>query len=404
MIDSSPSPSSPDPWDRPHDAVILWPDGVCTPGYGHGAHGQVVAQLCFHTSSTGYQEILTDPSYQGQAIVFAAPHIGVMGANSLDDESGRMRASTAILRNAPEDAPHRRRELSLTDWLRRQGRFVISGVDTRAMIHCIRDAGPVSVLIAYPEGGLEGWDRGKAWALLRDHGDPTHAAVSHVATTRVYGWQEGLWNAATNRYVTRVPTEDALHAVVIDCGVKRHILRYLAETGARVTVIPPNVSVENLKALRPDALVVSNGPGDPAEIYPLVAPLLTYALEISLPIFGICLGHQLLALALGGRTERMGCGHRGANHPVRQADGRVWITSQNHGYAVIAESLPASTVVSAWSLFDQSVEAIACTDRPVWSVQYHPEAAPGPTESSVLLTSFMDAVRRKQSLREVEHA
>ena len=353
-------------------------DGRVIAGRGLGATGSAIGEVCFNTSMTGYQEILTDPSYAGQIITFTFPHIGNVGTNAEDMEATNPAARGCILRADITEPASWRATQHLDAWLTAHGLPAIAGIDTRALTRIVRAGGAPNGLIAHaPDGdfdlaglraeaaaipGLEGMD------LARD-----------VTCAQSYQWDQTAWALGAGFGAQVSPTR---HVVAIDYGAKHNILRCLASAGCQVTVVPASASVDDVMAHAPDGIFLSNGPGDPAATGAYAVPVIKALLDIGLPIFGICLGHQMLALALGARTEKMRQGHRGANHPVKDLQtGKVEITSQNHGFVVVADSLPAGVEQSYISLFDGTLEGIRLADRPVFSVQHHPEASPGPQDS-----------------------
>ncbi len=361
------------------DGTVLW-------GRGLGAVGRAVGEVCFNTSITGYQEILTDPSYAGQIITFTFPHIGNVGANAEDIETLKPAARGLVLRAEITEPSNWRAAQHLGDWLRAQGLIGISGLDTRALTRRIRDLGaPQGCIVHAPDGALDTaalQAEAAAWPGLEGMD-----LAKEVTCRQSYEWDETRWALGTG--YGRLG--DAGHRVVtIDYGAKRNILRCLASLGCRVTVVPAETSAEDILRRAPDGIFLSNGPGDPAATARYAVPVVEELLARGLPIFGICLGHQILALALGAATRKMHLGHRGANHPVKDlATGRVVITSQNHGFEVLPESLPANVEVSHVSLFDGTNEGLRVKDRPVFSVQYHPEASPGPRDSQHLFARFV---------------
>ncbi|NOE33193.1 MULTISPECIES: glutamine-hydrolyzing carbamoyl-phosphate synthase small subunit [unclassified Ruegeria] len=375
-------------------ACLALADGTLFYGNGFGATGQTVAELCFNTAMTGYQEIMTDPSYAGQIVTFTFPHIGNVGVNPEDDETGDPVAAGMVVKWDPTEPSNWRSAEELKGWLARRGRIAIGGVDTRRLTRAIRQQGAPHVALAHnPEGnfdiealvaaargfaGLEGMD------LAKD-----------VTCAQSYRWDEMRW-AWPDGYQRQ---EAPVHKVVaVDYGAKRNILRCLASAGCDVTVLPATATAAEVLAHQPDGVFLSNGPGDPAATGEYAVPMIKEILETTdLPVFGICLGHQMLALALGGQTVKMNHGHHGANHPVKDLDtGKVEITSMNHGFAVDAQSLPDGVVETHQSLFDGSNCGIRMTDRPVYSVQYHPEASPGPQDSFYLFERFADAMEKKK--------
>ena len=364
------------------DGTILW-------GHGLGATGQSVGEVCFNTSMTGYQEILTDPSYAGQIINFTFPHIGNVGANAEDIETTNAAVRGLVLRADITEPSNWRATRHLDDWLKANGLVGLSGIDTRRLTRRIRDAGaPTGVIVHAPDGRFD------LTALMADAAEwpglEGMDLAAEVSCRQSYTWDETPW-APGNGY-GRLETAQR-HVVAIDFGAKRNILRCLAGLGCRVTVVPADAGAEEVLRHEPDGLFLSNGPGDPAATGAYAIPMVQALLETGLPMFGICLGHQILALALGAKTEKMHLGHRGANHPVKDlTTGKVEITSQNHGFVVSDASLPDGIEATHISLFDGSNEGLAVTDRPIFSVQYHPEASPGPTDSHYLFQRFVDLI------------
>lgn len=368
------------------NAALVLADGSVFFGKGIGAAGETSGEVCFNTSMTGYQEIMTDPSYAGQIITFTFPHIGNTGANAADHEAEAPFARGLILRADITSPSSYRSEMWFNDWLKAQGLTGICGIDTRALTHHLRRHGAQNGIIAYTPGGTPDVEALKA----KTQDLPSMAGLdmaAAVTTRNSYGWTQGGWDMERGQY--RDASHAASHVVVIDYGVKRNILRCLADQGLRLTVVPATTTAEDIMALRPDGIFLSNGPGDPAATGHYAVPVIQKLLKTSLPLFGICLGHQLLALALGGRTDKLATGHRGANHPVKDlTTGKVEITSQNHGFHVLPVSLPAEAEVTHVSLFDGTNEGLRLKNRPVFSVQYHPEASPGPMDSQHLFARF----------------
>ncbi len=372
-------------------AALVLADGTSFLGQGLGATGRAVGEVCFNTSMTGYQEILTDPSYAGQIITFTFPHIGNVGANPEDIETATPAARGLVLRAGITEPSNWRAVQGLDAWLTARGLIGIAGVDTRALTRRVRDLGAPQGCIAHdPEapqrGGLDlEACRGEAAAWPGLEGMDL---AKEVTCRQTYAWDETRWALGAGYGLQEAPEH---HVVAVDFGAKRNILRCLASLGCRVTVVPATAGPEDILRHEPDGVFLSNGPGDPAATGVYAVPTIKALLERpELPIFGICLGHQMLALALGARTGKMHLGHRGANHPVKDlASGRVEITSQNHGFVVDPESLPPELEPTHVSLFDGSNEGIALKGRPVFSVQYHPEASPGPQDSHYLFERFL---------------
>ncbi len=379
--------------------LLVLADGSVFRGRGVGRVGTAVGEVCFNTALTGYQEILTDPSYAGQIITFTFPHIGNVGANPEDLESPTPAARGCVLAADITEPSSWRAAQPLGRWLESHGLVGLSGIDTRRLTRRIRDGGAPSGVVAHaPDGhfdieamvaeakiwpGLEGMD------LARE-----------VSCRQSYGWEETRWTPGSGHGRLSAPRH---HVVAVDYGAKRNILRCLASSGCRVTVVPATATAEDVLRHKPDGIFLANGPGDPAATGVYAVPAIRDLLASGLPIFGICLGHQLLALALGGRTEKMHRGHRGANHPVKDlATGKVEITSQNHGFVVVPETLPATVEVTHVSLFDGSNEGFRLRDRPVFSVQYHPEASPGPQDSHYLFERFVALIQDQKNHRGTE--
>lgn len=375
-------------------AVILFADGTVFWGRGFGAETKSVGEICFNTAMTGYQETLTDPSYAGQIITFTFPHIGNVGTNEEDLETINPAARGLIVREDVTDPSNWRATKHLDEWLKSYNLPGISGIDTRALTRYIRDNGaPNGVLCHDPSGnfdlealhkeaqdwpGLEGMDLAK-----------------EVSCTQSYSWKEKCWTLKDGYTEQDAPQ---FKVVAVDFGAKRNILRCLANAGFDVTVVPAQSSAEDILAHNPDGVFLSNGPGDPAATGEYAVPMIKELLERNMPIFGICLGHQLLAQALGGKTRKMHLGHRGANQPVQDlATQKVEITSQNHGFEVIADSLPEGVEQSHVSLFDGSNEGLKVNDKPVFSVQYHPEASPGPQDSYYLFERFKENIEKAKA-------
>ena len=365
--------------------VLVLASGEVIWGKGFGAEGQAVGEVCFNTAMTGYQEVMTDPSYAGQIINFTFPHIGNVGTNPEDVEALNPHALGAIVRQDVTDPSNFRSTQHFDAWMRANGRIGISGVDTRALTRLIRVAGAPNAVIAHSASG--DFDvpallaRAKAWAGLEGMD-----LAKDVTTLQTYGWDEGLWKLGSG-YAE--PAKGSKKVVAIDYGIKHNILRNLVDVGCDVTIVSATATFEEIMAHAPDGLFLSNGPGDPAATGVYAVPVIKQWLETKKPLFGICLGHQMLGLAVGAKTEKMHQGHRGANHPVKRlSDGAVEITSMNHGFAVDAATLPANAKATHISLFDGSNCGFELADQPAFSVQYHPEASPGPQDSHYLFEKF----------------
>lgn len=368
-----------------YTGVLVLADGTVFYGHGLGITGDAVGELCFNTSMTGYEEILTDPSYAGQIINFTFPHIGNIGTNDEDIETDKVAARGLVLRADITSPSNWRARESLTAWLNKNKLIGISGIDTRAMTLRIRDGGaPNAVVAHHPEGRFDVpalVAKAKGWSGL----EGLDLALE-VSCAKPYEWQQSVWARGPGYGTQAAPR---YHVVAVDFGAKKNILRLLAASGCKVTVVPAQTSAAEILAMRPHGVFLSNGPGDPAATGAYAVPMIRAIIAANIPLFGICLGHQLLALALGGQTTKMACGHRGANHPVKDLlSGRVEITSQNHGFKVLPESLPGDVEVTHVSLFDGSNEGLRLKGRPVFSVQYHPEASPGPHDSQYLFERF----------------
>ncbi|HVQ10266.1 MAG TPA: glutamine-hydrolyzing carbamoyl-phosphate synthase small subunit [Allosphingosinicella sp.] len=428
MADASPKPAP----EGATGALVL-ADGSVIWGRGFGAEGEAVGEICFNTAMTGYQEIMTDPSYAAQIVTFTFPHIGNVGANYEDLEADNPFALGCVVRQDVTAPSNFRAASGFAEWMRANGRIGLSGVDTRALTRKIRTEGAPNGVVAYREDGR--FDvaallaKARAWPGLEGMD-----LAKEVSCRQMYRWSGGLWrlgrgyeerpstslgtneigdghrlssgageqspfvlsgarSAKSKGAGTDEEQDTRPHVVAIDYGSKRNIFRNLADAGARVTVLPATATFEEVMAHKPDGFFLSNGPGDPAATGEYAVPVIQSMLETGKPLFGICLGHQLLGLAVGGRTVKMHQGHRGANHPVKRlADGRVEITSMNHGFAVEAESLPANARPTHISLFDGSLCGLELTDRPAFSVQYHPEASPGPQDSTYLFGKFVEGL------------
>jgi carbamoyl-phosphate synthase small subunit len=377
----NPSPQPPD-----CDAALVLADGTVFWGRGLGACRAAVGEVCFNTTMTGYQEVLTDPSYAAQIINFTFPHIGNVGTNPEDIETAAPAALGLVIRNHVTAPANWRATKSLDRWLGDHGLVGVSGVDTRRLTRLIRDRGAPNGVVAYDRrrpldvGALQA--QAAAWPGLEGMD-----LATEVTCRQTYAWHETTWERERGYGRQCRPRH---HVVAIDYGAKRNILRMLAAHGCRVTVVPATASVEDVMRHRPDGIFLSNGPGDPAATGIYAVPVLRALIATGKPIFGICLGHQLMALALGARTRKMARGHRGANHPVKDlVTGKVEITSQNHGFVVDPDSLPSGVEPTHLSLFDNTNEGLRVVGGPVFSVQHHPEASPGPQDSHYLFERFV---------------
>ena len=385
---------------RKPTALVVLADGLVLEGAGFGATGEAVGEVCFNTAMTGYQEILTDPSYAGQIVTFTFPHIGVVGTNDEDVETvnlaGSAGARGAILRADVSDPSNYRASRRLDEWARARGIIGVSGIDTRALTARIREQGMPNAIVAHHPQGV--FDRAALVEKARAFpGIDGMDLVPDVGATQRYDWDETSWRLDEG-YGKRAGAK--YRVVAIDYGVKRNILRLLADLDCEVIVVPATASADDIMALNPDGVFLSNGPGDPAETGRYAVPTIRAVLETRTPTFGICLGHQMLGLAIGARTIKMPQGHHGANHPVKDhTTDKVEIVSMNHGFALDPASLPANATVTHVSLFDQSNCGIALTDRPAFSVQYHPEASPGPKDSHYLFRRFVDEMQKAKSAR-----
>ncbi|PHP64875.1 carbamoyl phosphate synthase small subunit [Zhengella mangrovi] len=386
------------PWTivRP-TALLVLADGTVIEGRGLGATGAVQAEVCFNTALTGYEEILTDPSYAGQIVTFTFPHIGNVGTNDEDIEdlapAARHGAVGAVFKADVTNPSNYRAASHLDAWLKQRGIIAMAGVDTRALTTLIREKGMANGVIAHdPDGRFDIDDlkaRAKAWHGLvgLDLAKEVTSGQSAAWSETPWVWDEGFGAGAGDR----------MHIVAVDFGVKRNILRLLAGLGAKVTIVPARTSAEDILALKPDGIFLSNGPGDPEATGEYAVPMIRELLKTDIPVFGICLGHQMLALALGAKTSKMHQGHHGANHPVKDhTTGKVEIVSMNHGFAVDSDSLPEGVQETHVSLFDGSNCGLTLTGRPVFSVQHHPEASPGPQDSHYLFQRFANMIRARK--------
>ena len=371
-------------------AILLLEDGTAFYGTGFGAETTNVGEICFNTSMTGYQEIMTDPSYAGQIITFTFPHIGNTGTNGDDVETIQPAALGMIVRNDVTQPSNWRQDSHLHSWLKQHGLPGISGIDTRALTRTIRDNGaPKGVLCHRADGQF---DLPALQNLVTDWpGLKGMDLASVVSTKKDFTWSTGSFDLETNSAPDR---KEGLHVVAMDFGCKQNILRCLVDAGCIVDVVSASASADDILARKPDGIFLANGPGDPAATAEFAVPEIKKLIDSNVPIFGICIGHQLLALAMGGSTSKMARGHRGANHPVRDlTTGQIEITSQNHGFCVDPDSLPENVEITHISLFDGSVEGLRHKDKPVFCVQYHPESSPGPHDSRHLFQRFVEMMK-----------
>ena len=372
-------------------ACLVLADGTIFYGRGFGATGEVVAELVFNTAMTGYQEIMTDPSYAAQVVTFTFPHIGNTGITPEDDEAPEPVAAGIVVKWDPTEPSNWRATSDLADWMARRGRIGIGGVDTRRLTRAIRQQGAPHVVLAHdPDGNFDieaMVARARAWPGLIGMD-----LAREVSCAQSYRWDEGIWRWPGG-FTPSARPDRPFRVVAVDYGAKRNILRSLVESGAEVTVLPATATADEILAHDPEGVFLSNGPGDPQATGSYAVPMIRSLLGRDLPIFGICLGHQMLALALGAQTVKMNHGHHGANHPVKDVEtGKVEITSMNHGFAVDAQTLPDGVIETHVSLFDGSNCGLRVTEKPVFSVQYHPEASPGPQDSSHLFQRFARAM------------
>jgi carbamoyl-phosphate synthase small subunit len=376
-------------------AILALADGTIFKGFSIGAAGHTTGEVVFNTSITGYQEILTDPSYSRQIVTLTYPHIGNYGINPEDVESTKVHAAGLIIRDLPLLASNFRSTQSLSDYLKAEGIVAIAGIDTRKLTRILREKGAQSGAILTGTQGNEP-SAAQALELARSFPGLTGMDLAKVVTTKsVYEWTEAEWQLGEGYGKVDNPK---FHVVAYDFGVKRNILRMLAERGCKVTVVPAQTTAEEVLAMNPDGVFLSNGPGDPEPCDYAIAATRVF-MDKKLPVFGICLGHQIMALASGAKTLKMKFGHHGANHPVQDLDSKkVMITSQNHGFAVDVDTLPSNCRVTHVSLFDGSLQGFARTDTPAFCFQGHPEASPGPTDVAYLFDRFitsMEAAEKK---------
>ena len=381
-------------YQKSKDAILIFADGSKFYGYGVGKEGVAIGEICFNTSITGYQEILTDPSYSGQIINFTFPHIGNVGVNDDDIESKKVRARGLIIREQITNSANYRANINLNQWLKKHELTGISGIDTRQITKKIRHDGAKNIAIIFAENLSEKLIE-ETYAKIKNTGDLNGIELALEASEKkFYDWQnQAQWDQKNNKYNS---IKNNLYKVVaIDFGAKLNILRCLKQVGCDVKILPANATFADIEKINPDGVFLSNGPGDPAETAKYALPTIQKVLEKNIPLFGICLGHQLLALAVGAQTKKMSIGHRGANHPVQDLrTKKVEITSQNHGFCVDKSTLPHNVEITHISLFDNSIEGIKLKNKPAFSVQYHPESSPGPSDSFYLFEEFIELIKK----------
>ena len=368
------------------NCLLLLESGESYYGYGFGNHGTSLGEICFNTSITGYQEILTDPSYKNQIITFTFPHIGIIGTNNEDNESSRMHSVGCVVNNAHTKSSNFRSTLDFNDWLKKQNRTGISGVDTRSLTRMIRKKGAFKALIHFPKTKI--FELKKLKNLLKNFPSMKEQDLAkEISTTKIYEWTNAGKKFISENNLFLFKERKVI--AVIDFGIKNNILNLLKNLAYKILVFPLNYESSKIKKVNPSGIFLSNGPGDPKATFNKIKDNLSDLFNLSVPIFGICLGHQILALAFGAKTKKMHHGHRGANHPVKNLkNNTVEITVQNHGFVVEKENLPKDIKISHVSLFDNTISGIEIINKPFFSVQYHPEASPGPHDSQYLFLKF----------------
>ena len=370
------------------DAALILDDGSVFWGTGAGEKKSITGELCFNTSLTGYQEVLTDPSYAGQIITFTFPHIGNVGTNEDDNESLKTGALGCILSADITEPSNWRSGLALKQWLKKNNLVAVTGIDTRQVTKRIRKRGYATATILYGKIDIEAGLR----EISQFSGLEGLDLAKEVTCKEPYDWTQGVW-FGNERYSN--PQEQRYFVIALDFGIKRNIARSLASAGCRLKIMPATTSAKEIMALNPDGIFLSNGPGDPEATGKYAVPMIQMLMQEDIPIFGICLGHQMLALALGAKTKKMHHGHRGSNHPVKNLENsKIEITSQNHGFVVERNSLPPGVIETHKSLFDDTVEGIRVEGKKIFSVQYHPEASPGPQDSQYLFTKFIEDMKK----------
>ncbi len=378
---------------KQYTGLLILEDGSEFFGYGFGYQGSKIGELCFNTSMTGYQETLTDPSYESQIIVFTFPHIGNVGTNNLDNESKKVFSFGLISREDISISSNWRSMKELNDWLIEKKIPAISGIDTRYLTKTIRDCKAPKALICHKSNGKFNKEM-YLNKIARWSGINNTDLTDKVSTSRMYQYNMGLWNIKKNSFPST--SKFNFHIIAFDFGIKLNILRHFNENKCMVTTVPFNTNYKDVIKLKPDGIFFSNGPGDPKATYLKIKKNLNKLINLDIPIFGICLGHQLLSIALGAKTQKMSTGHRGSNHPVLNLEkNKVEITSQNHGFVVIKKNLPKNLIVTHRSLFDGSIEGIKHKKKNIFSVQFHPEASPGPRDSSYLFKDFINNLKTK---------